>query len=137
MNDEPVEVAQKLNLQRLVQATVDSIHAARTPYAAALAVCRLYTILEPVRLLDDDFPDAWQEILGGRLLAYASSRRGCTRIQWHHVWSAEACLLAVMERHGMGYQAQLNDQVEADYAHLLAELDAEAPRPKRQEVADA
>jgi hypothetical protein len=133
---EAVEVAQKLNLQRLVQATVDSIHAARTPYAAALAVCRLYTVLEPVRLLDDEFPEAWRDILGGRLVAYASSRRGCTRIRWHHVWMAEACLLAVMERHGMGYQAQVNDEVEAGFAHLVAELDAEKP-PMRQEVADA
>jgi hypothetical protein len=49
---------------------------------------------------------------------------------------AEACLLAVMERHGMGYQAQVNDEVEAGFAHLVAELDAEKP-PMRQEVADA
>lgn len=112
--DEPdVEVAQKINPARLVQQNLEALNAATTPYRAAHAVVRLYQNLHGLMAIDATFAQEWGEVLDGKLLDIASSPQGWLNIRWSHVWAGQRCLLRLMERHGMGFQALLQDEVAA------------------------
>jgi hypothetical protein len=107
-----VEVAQKLNTARLLQTVNEAILTASNPPYAALQVVRLYTLLAPVRLIDADFEDDWNQVLRGNLPKIVGYYRGLARLRWTHINAAHEVLLRLMERHGMGFQAMLQDEVQ-------------------------
>lgn len=144
MPQEPdeIEVAQKFNAQRLLQSCLEAAQAAPTPARACLALVRLYTDLSSLRRLDASFEAAWGRVLGGRLVQVVASRRAWRRLTWAHVAAAQEVLMDLMDRHGMGFQAALEDQVERFLATLeaelegtVADLEAEAP-PEEPEARD-
>jgi hypothetical protein len=119
MSDD-VEVAQKLNAQRLLQTLNEGILNAPTPAKAAVQVVRLYTVLAPVRAIDGAFEDDWGNVLDGRLQVIVGYPRGLMRLQWTHINAAHEALLNLMERHGMGFQATVPDATEQELASLEA-----------------
>jgi hypothetical protein len=149
MPQEPgeVEVAQKLNAQRLVQSCIEQAQAAATPARSCLALVRLYSLLGSLRRLDAAFEDEWRTVLDGRLVEIVGSRHAWRILTWSHAAAAQEVLLDLMDRHGMGFQAQLADPLQEKQAEVEARLDAwvaelkadtpdeepEAPAPRTME----
>ncbi|MCA1810792.1 MAG: hypothetical protein LC623_02140 [Halobacteriales archaeon] len=127
MPQEPgeVEVAQKLNAQRLVQSCLEQAQAAPTPARACLALVRLYSLLGSLRRLDGAFEEEWRTVLDGRLADVVASRRAWRRLTWNHAAAAQEVLLNLMDRHGMGFQAALQDPLDEEQAQVEAELEGE------------
>jgi hypothetical protein len=120
--DDPVEVAQKVNPAPRIQRLLDALDIAPTRFKAAILIARLHATLAPLHEQDSQFQAEWGDLLGGRFVDVASKRSARRHIQWSHVWSAQKILLGVMERHGMGFQALLPDELEQEVEAILPEL---------------
>ena len=139
MPQEPgeVEVAQKLNAQRLVQSCLEQAQVAATPARACLALVRLYSLLGSLRRLDAAFEDEWRTVLDGRLVELVGSRHAWRILTWSHAAAAQEVLLDLMDRHGMGFQAALADPLDEEQGAAEAELEAGVAAAEAEDDPDA
>jgi hypothetical protein len=136
MSDEPVEVAQRINPVRLIQPLLEAINVAPSHYKAAILVSRLHANLVSLRAIDADFEAEWTAADGDRFLRLVNHPTRWVRIRPRLVQQCHEALLVLMERHGMGFQAALQDPVEyersrarSDYDALRARLNRSSPPP--------
>jgi hypothetical protein len=123
MDDDNVEVVQKLNLVKLLQTSLERIHASRTKDVLAVELVRLYTLLSPLRKADATFESDWSTLLDGQFVQLVSTTTNPHAHRWEHLLRAEEMLMDLMERHGMGFQASLPDPVLKELADVEAQLD--------------
>jgi hypothetical protein len=131
--DEPIEVAQKVNPAPRIQRLLDALDIAPTRPKAALIVARLHASLTPLQ--DSAFEAEWRELLRGRFVELASKRGTRRHLQWSHIWRAQQILLSMIERHGMGFQALLPDELEQELEAILPELNEFIRRSEAAEKA--
>jgi hypothetical protein len=131
-DDEPVEVAQRINPIRLIQPLLESINVAPSHYKAAQLVARLYANLVSLRGIDQDFDAEWAAIDGERFLRLVNHRTRWIRLTPRLVQGAHEALLVLMERHGMGFQAALQDPIEVEAARAQQDFDARRARLRRR-----
>ena len=129
-NNEPDDVAagfeivQKINPARLIQLNLEALNVATTPARAALQVANLYLNLRGIRRIDAEFEAEWNLILGGQFMGYVARDDLRINLTWNAVWAARECLLDLMERRGMSFQAQLEDAVQARRSAAFQRHDA-------------
>lgn len=142
MDDEPVEVVQKLNLVKLLQASLERIHSCRTKDTLSIELVRLYTLLAPLRAIDASFEAEWNTVLGGKFVHFVATTVDPHKHSWTVNLRAQEVLMNLMERHGMGFQANLPDPVLKQMAEVEAQLDAyvaqatDNPEPAAVSVGD-
>lgn len=125
-DEEPdVEVAQKLNLVKLLQASIERIHNCRTKPGLAIELVRLHTLLAPLRQIDSTFEREWSTLMGGQFVRHVTSHPSDPYFhRWPDLLRAQELLMALMERHGMGFQASLPDPVLKEMTEVESQLDA-------------
>ena len=110
---EGFEIVQKINPARLIQLNLEALNVAPTPARAALQVANLYLNLRGIRRIDAEFDAEWNQVLEGQFMAYAARDDLRMMLTWQTVWDARECLLDLMERRGMSFQAQMEDAIQA------------------------
>lgn len=119
-----VEVVQKAAAQRMLQGKLDAILAAMHPADRAFFLADLFVLVRDLRRGDRTFQAEWNAVLEGKFMLWAQERRWRCRLEWRHVWAAQAALFSLLERKGMFWQGMGPDptvEVERMEAEALAD----------------